>query len=72
MITITFQAHNSPSWHEITTLDVEAAYKVVCALNFTAYSFSVFNASGADITDSFENRIAEDSDLPVARVAGHC
>lgn len=69
---IKFLAHNATSWQRISTLEPEAAYQIVCALNFTGFDFQVFNGV-KDVTAEFEARInleRNTSLLPVTKTTG--
>lgn len=69
MYRIKFLAHNySADWREVKTHDIDAAYQIICALNYTGFSFSVYNDK-ADVTEAFEDRMRNDLDLPVCKVA---
>lgn len=72
MFTVEFMAHNSHEWQRAHVQEQRAVYELVCALNFTGFSYRV-SACGIDLTEGFEQQLAADATLrtlPVVRTAG--
>lgn len=72
MYTIEFLAHDECQWQSVYAQSQRAAFEIVCALEFTAFSYRVVSC-GLDLTEQFENQIAvarRERTLPVAPVAG--
>lgn len=69
MITIKFQPHNALDWSCARVKDIDTAYRLICALNYTGFSFNVYGHNSGDITDALMNRMTSDLDKPVCRVA---
>lgn len=72
MYTIEFLAHDECQWQSVYAEAQRAAFEIVCALNYTGFSYRVMSC-GLDLTEQFENQIAvarSRRSLPVAPVAG--
>ena len=73
--TTSFTAHNAPR-HQLVSLakayNKDDAYQLVCALNYTGFSWLVMETIlgvTRDITREFEDRMSMDTNLPVRSIA---
>lgn len=71
MYTIEFLAHDECQWQSVYAEAQRAAFEIVCALNYTGFSYRV-RSCGLDLTEQFENQITlarSRGSLPVVATA---
>lgn len=72
MFKIEFQAHDCIDWQTAHVDARRAVYELLCALNYTGFSYRV-SSCGIDVTEAFEIQMNAERTahvLPVAPVAG--